>query len=140
MFGRRINKTPVAFKRNPAMMGVSPKPPKSPAPVNTSPSVKTPAFDAMAELAMKKAKTPIPSGSDANIPYMPGPGAPTLVPDVKSRASIEVGPDGMPKITGEAPYRQGTDRTAFKKGGKVSSASKRGDGIASKGKTKGRMI
>jgi len=28
----------------------------------------------------------------------------------------------------------------FKKGGKVSSASKRGDGIAQKGKTKGRMV
>jgi hypothetical protein len=28
----------------------------------------------------------------------------------------------------------------FKKGGKVSSASSRGDGIATKGKTKGRMV
>jgi hypothetical protein len=28
----------------------------------------------------------------------------------------------------------------FKKGGKVSSASKRADGIATKGKTKGRMV
>jgi hypothetical protein len=137
MFGRRINKTPVAFKRNSAMMGVSPKPPTSPAPVTTSPSVKTPAFDAMAELAMKKARTPTPSG----IPYMPQKGAPTLVPEGHiGGGSLEIGPDGMPKITGEAPYRPGTDRTAFKKGGKVSSASKRGDGIAKKGKTKGRMI
>ena len=29
---------------------------------------------------------------------------------------------------------------AFKKGGKVSSASKRGDGIAQRGKTRGRMV
>ena len=34
------------------------------------------------------------------------------------------------------------DRNAYKKGGKVkrSSASKRGDGIAQRGKTKGRMV
>ena len=32
------------------------------------------------------------------------------------------------------------DYTPFKKGGKVSSASKRGDGIAMRGKTKGRMV
>jgi hypothetical protein len=31
-------------------------------------------------------------------------------------------------------------RTAMKKGGMVSSASKRADGIAKKGKTKGRMV
>lgn len=30
--------------------------------------------------------------------------------------------------------------TPFKKGGKVNSASKRGDGIAQRGKTKGRMV
>jgi hypothetical protein len=30
--------------------------------------------------------------------------------------------------------------TQFKKGGKVSSASKRADGIATKGKTKGRIV
>jgi len=34
----------------------------------------------------------------------------------------------------------GQDATAYKKGGKVSSASKRGDGIATKGKTKGRFV
>ena len=32
------------------------------------------------------------------------------------------------------------DRNAYKKGGKVSSASKRADGIAKRGKTKGRMV
>jgi hypothetical protein len=32
------------------------------------------------------------------------------------------------------------DYTPFKKGGTVSSASKRGDGIAIRGKTRGRMV
>jgi hypothetical protein len=32
------------------------------------------------------------------------------------------------------------DYTPFKKGGTVSSASKRGDGIAMRGKTRGRMV
>ena len=34
---------------------------------------------------------------------------------------------------------EGMQNLGFKKGGKVSSASKRGDGIATKGKTRGRM-
>lgn len=40
------------------------------------------------------------------------------------------------------PGRQtiGGPGLTFKKGGKVSSASSRGDGIATKGKTKGRMV
>lgn len=42
------------------------------------------------------------------------------------------GASGIPK-TGKKPYD-------FKKGGTVSSASKRADGCAVKGKTKGRMI
>lgn len=36
--------------------------------------------------------------------------------------------------------QQGPAPTPMKKGGKVSSASKRADGIAIKGKTKGRMV
>jgi hypothetical protein len=42
------------------------------------------------------------------------------------------GGGGIPK-TGKKPYD-------FKKGGKVSSASKRADGCCIKGKTKGKMI
>jgi hypothetical protein len=42
------------------------------------------------------------------------------------------GASGIPK-TGKKPYD-------FKKGGKVSSASKRADGCCIKGKTKGRMV
>ena len=36
--------------------------------------------------------------------------------------------------------RDNTDFTAYKKGGKVSSASKRADGIAQRGKTKGKIV
>lgn len=39
-----------------------------------------------------------------------------------------------------APTTRSTMGAAFAKGGKVGSASKRADGCASKGKTKGRMI
>lgn len=43
-------------------------------------------------------------------------------------------PEGM-----EAKFRKATGKP-FKSGGKVSSASKRGDGCAIKGKTKGRFV
>ena len=43
-------------------------------------------------------------------------------------------PEGM-----EAKFRKATGKP-FKSGGKVSSASKRADGIATKGKTKGRFV
>ena len=39
----------------------------------------------------------------------------------------------------EAKFRKATGKP-FKSGGKVSSASKRADGIAQRGKTKGRMV
>ena len=37
-------------------------------------------------------------------------------------------------------FNEANDPKGFKKGGKVSSASSRGDGIAKRGKTKGRMV
>lgn len=40
----------------------------------------------------------------------------------------------------KAMYDHYNASAAMKKGGKVSSASKRADGIATKGKTKGRMV
>jgi hypothetical protein len=44
-----------------------------------------------------------------------------------------------PRFTALANSVANSARTGMKSGGKVSSASKRADGIAQKGKTKGRM-
>ena len=46
----------------------------------------------------------------------------------------------MPAIAEEIKKRRGLKVPEFKKGGKVSSASKRADGCAQRGKTRGRMI
>lgn len=43
----------------------------------------------------------------------------------------------QPQATAQPAASTGT---TFKKGGKVASASKRGDGIAQRGKTRGRMV
>jgi hypothetical protein len=50
--------------------------------------------------------------------------------------------DELKKLGAEAvmPGMSGAKAAGMKKGGKVSSASKRADGIATKGKTRGRMI
>ena len=53
------------------------------------------------------------------------------IPD-KPKGSGSGGMSGIPK-TGKKPYD-------FKKGGNVSTASKRADGCAIKGKTKGKMV
>jgi len=45
-----------------------------------------------------------------------------------------------PKPRGAAPDESVMPAPAFKKGGSVGSASKRADGIATKGKTKGTMV
>ena len=52
--------------------------------------------------------------------------------------SMMKGKPGGPKLYRGKPKRE-ADAEGYKKGGSVSSASKRGDGIASRGKTKGRM-
>jgi hypothetical protein len=102
------------------------------------------------------AREPMPN----EIPSVPPPAAPRRAPP--SRGSYDrPGPVGslMELIRGRmgtpSPYRRGTrteadDIPGAKRGGSVnkmakkkssvSSASKRGDGIASRGKTKGRMI
>lgn len=54
---------------------------------------------------------------------------------IKSRAD-----SGRAAVQGMEKGRMDTLGTAYKKGGKVSSASKRGDGCAIKGKTKGRFV
>ena len=50
--------------------------------------------------------------------------------------------DELKKLGAEAvmPGMAGAKAAGMKKGGKVSSASSRGDGIAQRGKTKGRMV
>ncbi len=50
---------------------------------------------------------------------------------------------GMPDLTGDGKVTRADvlkGRGVFRKGGSVSSASKRADGIASKGKTRGRFV
>lgn len=50
------------------------------------------------------------------------------------------GGDGSNGVTDEDIKKAQSGQTGMKQGGKVSSASKRADGCAVKGKTKGRMI
>jgi hypothetical protein len=50
--------------------------------------------------------------------------------------------DSLKKLGAEAvmPGMSGAKAAGMKKGGKVSSASSRADGVAQRGKTKGRMV
>ena len=59
--------------------------------------------------------------------------------DVKTRETKE-NEDAVKAIKSIPKKIVDTVKKAFKSGGKVSSASKRADGIATKGKTKGRII
>ena len=65
----------------------------------------------------------------------------TPSPDVEGRAMDEVKRERMRERMGEA-YEEAPMRSmgTYAKGGSVSSASKRADGCAERGKTKGRMI
>ena len=47
---------------------------------------------------------------------------------------------GQPVIDTKPGFSSAMGAMTFKKGGKVSSASKRADGVATKGKTKGRIV
>jgi hypothetical protein len=85
-------------------------------------------------------------------PYMAQAGQPSNVPDYAKAFMPKTGqPTGLPSAS--APALQGlgglgagmkkggkVKAKAYAKGGTVSSASKRGDGIAQRGKTKGRMV
>ena len=58
-------------------------------------------------------------------------------------AFVDMKPTGKQEPAEDEPDKQTApedDRNAYKKGGKVNSASKRGDGIAQRGKTRGRMV
>jgi hypothetical protein len=63
-------------------------------------------------------------------PYKANPATPKATPAPKGGGG---GGGGMPKVNRDITKN-------YKKGGKISSASKRADGCAVKGKTKGRMV
>jgi hypothetical protein len=120
---------------------------------------------AMQQLAAAKNARPspaIPAGVDrVDGPQKSFPDNMSVVPDVRGGGSISINPDGTHKFNepmdmmyrGPAPKAK-PGQIRHKKGGKVKSkpaakyssggstskASSRGDGIAQRGKTKGRMI
>jgi hypothetical protein len=108
----------------------------------------------MNAFAQKRAAMPspaIPAGVEkVDGPQKSFPDNMSVAPDVRGGGSISIGPDGMPQLTGPSDmmYRGPAPQAKpgqvlYKKGGSVGKASKassRGDGIAQRGKTKGRMI
>ena len=60
--------------------------------------------------------------------------------DRKQQAEFDKPKKNMPSENDMGPLPVNAPVKKYKKGGKVSSASKRADGCASKGKTKGRLI
>ena len=88
----------------------------------------------MAEIYRERMGTP-PSPDEGAPPKKQAPEekAPSNLQDVLQQRQNQKGFEA-----GEKARKEGMGK-AFKKGGSVSSASKRGDGIASKGKTKGRI-
>jgi uncharacterized protein YnzC (UPF0291/DUF896 family) len=84
------------------------------------------------EEALKNAKTEVKDGvKETSYPYVD----PKKAGDIRDFASPTSSSRNAPRLTDES-----LDYAGFKKGGKVSSASKRADGCAVRGKTKGRMI
>ncbi len=123
-------------------------PTRAPAPAPAAATrVANPAAAAMRALAEKKASTPTPSGSAAKIPAMLQMGKADPTPAAQPNLSTAIGQlKSGDRLGADATMRK---IVGMKKGGKVSSspksskvpsASKRADGIAQKGKTKGRMI
>jgi hypothetical protein len=88
--------------------------------------------------------SPLPMGSTAAQRPRPPIGrtagylGPTMRGEDGSRVSAGVGPRGSFGVGASMPFKKGGAVKKMAKGG--STASKRGDGIASKGKTKGRMV
>ena len=85
------------------------------------------------------ATTPAPSGNLSSGNFLKSIAkVAEAVPNVKS-ATPDVG--GLYKrLTGSDIEEEKKKKIGMKKGGKVSSASKRADGIATKGKTRGKMV
>ncbi len=70
---------------------------------------------------------------------MPTPSAPLRAPALPlARPTTPVEPTKLPGKPGNKKFGEGM--TNYKKGGSVGSASKRADGCAQRGKTKGRMV
>jgi len=65
-----------------------------------------------------------------------------MLPTMRKEATnrIKAGKDMRESIAPSALEYDAYQNAGYKKGGKVGSASKRADGIASKGKTKGRFV
>ena len=83
------------------------------------------------EEALKNAKTEVKDGvKETAYPYVD----PKKAGDIRDFASPTSSSRSAPRLTDES-----LDYAGFKKGGKVSSASKRADGCAVKGKTRGMM-
>lgn len=79
-----------------------------------------------------------PAGGDGNEKYNPnpkrGPGAfDEILEKAKTDRKPSGGGGGVPKLNRDITKN-------YKAGGKVSSASKRADGCATKGKTRGRIV
>ena len=72
-------------------------------------------------------------------PTLPGPRPRTPVVSTRPPAPAPTGPMTPVRGGGMAPASVATMMKKMKKGGSVSSASKRADGIAKQGKTKGKI-
>jgi hypothetical protein len=84
------------------------------------------------DAALAGAKTEVRDGvKETSYPYVD----PKKAGDIRDFASPTSSSRSAPRLSDES-----LDYAGFKKGGKVSSASKRADGIAQRGKTKGRML
>jgi hypothetical protein len=81
-----------------------------------------------------------PTGGDGNEKYNPNPKrGPGFFDEVLEKAKADRKPSGGSGSAGMPKLNRDLMRN-YKAGGKVSSASKRADGCAVKGKTKGRMV
>jgi hypothetical protein len=84
------------------------------------------------EEALKNAKTEVKDGvKETSYPYVD----PKKAGDIRDFASPTSSSRSAPRLSDES-----LDYAGFKKGGKVSSASKRADGCAVKGKTRGKFV
>lgn len=97
----------------------------------------------------KKPKPP-PSPTDDLAPRGNLPSKPTIKPgagfgdDIPRKKTVKLSGGGFPDLTGDGKITRADvlkGRGVFKKGGMVkSSASRRADGIAKKGKTRGKFV
>jgi len=91
---------------------------------------------------MIRAKTPAkrPVAPDQITPLRPPVAPPNPVPPSKPPVAPDQITPLRPPVAPPNPVPPNRSNPTMKKGGKVASASRRADGIAQRGKTKGRMI